>query len=183
MRQWKMWRRLFAVAAGVFALAGTASAQYQPVPPVPPGPVTPVYLPIPQAPVAGPTAGPTVPSVPALAAGSPIPGTPGSVAVVGTNGCNNCGSGRGFTMSGGYVGSNCQYGNPCNSGCGSCKADTGFIFGPCKSFFSPCGPGLHGHGNGNGLFGGGRCCPPAAIHGRGPCGPFNPCVYDSYLNH
>jgi hypothetical protein len=61
------------------------------------------------------------------------------------------------------------------------------MFGSCKSFFNPCGPGGngHGHGFGRGGHGGG------GIHGR--CGGwtfatpygtgFNHCVYDTFLNH
>lgn len=180
MRQRKMWSRLFVAAAGVFALSATASAQYQPaVPPVPPALVQPVNMPIGQPPVAPP---PVV-----VQPGAPAP----AVVVPGNGGCNGCGTAnRGYTMSGGYAGSNCQYGNTkCNNGCGSCKADHAFFFGSCKSFFDPCGPTVGGHGGGfghgrgcgGGLFGG--HCPGAPILGRGPAGPFNPCVYDSYANH
>ena len=49
----------------------------------------------------------------------------------------------------------------------------GVVFGTCRSFFAPCGPRpLGGHGS---------CNHPTG--GTGPCGPFNPCVYDSYGNH
>jgi hypothetical protein len=81
-----------------------------------------------------------------------------------------------FTMSGG----GCQTGYACNSGCGSLRSDLGFHFGSCKSFFAPCGPGLHGgHG---GLFGKGYCptLPFAEPWGKGWTCP--PC-YDSYANH
>lgn len=140
MRQ-RMWRQLFAAAAGVFVLAGAASAQYQP-PPLGPG-ASPVF--------AQPAPGPTIPSVPAAAA----PTLPG----------------KSFYMAGGYYGTNCQYGSRCNNGCGSLSSDLGFMFGPCKSFMAPCGPGPANCG---------RCLSPL---GRGPCGPFNPCFYDSYGNH
>ena len=101
-------------------------------------------------------------------------------------GCNTgpgCGTAaRGFVMSasGGYFGTSCSTGDRCNNGCGSLKSDAGFVLGSCKSFFSPCGPRplSCGHGNGT-LFG--RCHVP--VQGTGPCGPFNPCVYDIYYSH
>jgi hypothetical protein len=106
--------------------------------------------------------------------------------VPGTGGCTNCGPAaggtahRGFLMtaSGGYFGTSCQFGQPCNNGCGSLRSDAGFVLGSCRQFFAPCGPtpcagGLWGkHGS---------CNNP--VLGRGACGPFNPCVYDSYANH
>jgi len=90
--------------------------------------------------------------------------------------------------SGNYWCSNCQNGQNCNNGAGSCKADLGFAFGPSKSFFAPCGPRLFpdcgggrgcGHGGGSGE---GFCCK-TAIYGRGPAGPWSHCTYDSFLNH
>ncbi|MDB5313249.1 MAG: hypothetical protein JWO38_7451 [Gemmataceae bacterium] len=191
MRQ-RMWRSLFAAAVSVLALAGSASAQNQPPTlPVGPGPVRSTAVPIPQVragnsavtaqPATGPTAL-TVPSVPAAAAGTPIAPTPGTVVVPGDGGCASCGTARpgatatrGFVMNttGGYVGTDCQFGRRCNNGCGSLKSDLGFFFGPCRSFFDPCGPrGLEC----------GRCHTPVYGHGA-MNGPFNPCVYDSYLNH
>jgi hypothetical protein len=90
-----------------------------------------------------------------------------------------------FVMSGGE---GCQTGQACNSGCGSLRSDLGFHFGSCKSFFSPCGPGLHGghghkHGCGHGgLFGWGNCptLPFAEPWGKGFCCPP---IYDSYAHH
>jgi len=174
MRQ-RMWRRLCAAAFAAVVLAGSAAAQ-NPTP----------AIAIPQAngaALAQPA--PTLPSVagsPAASAGTVVPPTPGAVIVKGSGGCTNCttpGVGtaaRGFVMgaSGGYFGTNCQTGQACNSGCGSLRSDAGFAFGSCKQFFAPCGPTPCG-----GHFG--KCRTP--VGGTGPCGPFNPCVYDSYLNH
>ena len=87
---------------------------------------------------------------------------------------------RGFVMqsTGQYLWSNCPNGANCNNGAGSFSADFGFAFGPTKSFFAPCGPrvlpdcgGMYGH----------KCRTP--IYGRGPCGPWQHCTYDSYMNH
>lgn len=170
----RIWGRLTAAAVAATALVGSASAQ------------TPARGPVvftPQQVVAQPAPGPTAPTVPAVpsappaaAAGTPVAPAPGATVVTGNGGCTNCGNGtanRGFVMSatGGYVGTACRFGMPCNNGCGSLRSDLGVVFGSCKSFFSPCGPGLHGRG----------CNHP--VGGTGPCGPFNPCVYDSYLNH
>ncbi|MBX9624818.1 MAG: hypothetical protein K2X82_13515, partial [Gemmataceae bacterium] len=127
--------------------------------------------------------------------------------VAGSGGCatGNCGggfagpgaagghhgtAGRGFVMShgngnayGGYFTDSCPYGRRCNNGCGSLRSDAGFVLGSCRSFFAPCGPGLldcgHGRGCGGGLFG--KC--PKGGCGVPRSGPFDPCHYDSYLNH
>ena len=71
----------------------------------------------------------------------------------------------------GPEGTSCPTGQGCNNGAGSFRSDVGFILGTSKSFFGPCGPGVWGP----------RCNTP--VLGRGACAPFNPCVYDSYLNH
>ena len=169
MRQ--MWRRLFAAAVGAFALAGSAAAQ------------NPVTIPQASTVTAQPAMSPTVPSVPAAAAGAPVAPSKGAVVIQGDGGCagGGCGSAhpvataaRGFVMNstGGYVGTDCQFGRGCNNGCGSLKSDLGFFFGSCNSFFAPCGPGTLGcH----------KCLTP--VYGRGSCGPYNPCVYDSFMNH
>lgn len=174
----RIWGRLAAAVLGAAALAGPASAQA-------PAPVV-----VPQQVVAQPAPGPTAPTVavpgvpaalpPAAAAGVPVAPAPGTTVVAGNGGCTNCGPAaggtahRGFLMnaSGGYYGSSCRYGQSCNNGCGSFRSDLGVVFGSCKSFFAPCGPGA---------FGRGTCNHP--VLGSGPCGPFNPCHYDSYLNH
>jgi hypothetical protein len=180
MRQW-IWRHLFAAAVGAFALAGTASAQA----PVAPPPV-----------VAQPAPGPVVPSVPAAIGGLPTaPGTVvvpngGNGAVVGQNGTYTNG-----TYNGGYFMSgptSTRLGNGPN-GCGSCGQDAAFVLGSCRSFFSPCGGisngcgGGHGHGGGRGHGRGlgfllhGGCITP--VGGHGATQGYNPCIYDSYLNH
>ena len=168
-------RRLFAAAVGVLALAGSVSAQNQTAaPPLAPGVV--VTVP-PVETAAQPAPGPTVPSVPATVAAAPVEAVPaaGPAVVHGSGGCTNCGTGRhGFVMSGGggYFGSDCPTGHRCNNGCGSLRSDCGFIFGSCRSFFAPCGPrGLGGHFQ------------KTPVYGTGASGPFNPCIYDSYLNH
>lgn len=145
----------------------------------------------------------------AAAADPPAPAAPAAPAVVaGSGGCatGNCGGGfagpgaaagghrrtghRGFVMShannaafGGYFTDSCPYGRGCNNGCGSLRSDAGFVFGSCRSFFAPCGPGLldcgHGRGCGGGLFG--KC--PKDGPGVPRSGPSDPCKYDSYLNH
>jgi hypothetical protein len=198
MRQ-QIWRRLFAAVVGAVALAGSASAQ-QLFPVI----STPVVAA--QPPVAQPAPGPTAPTValppavlpqaPASASAATVAPAPGSTVVLGSGGCTTCGATgvhpigtatRGFVMNstGGYVGTRCQTGQNCNNGCGSLKADLGVVFGSCRSFFDPCGPrplncGL-GHGFGVGCGRGGCCFTP--VYGTGSCGPFNTCLYDSYLNH
>jgi hypothetical protein len=182
MRQ-RIWRHLIA-AAGVFVLAGAAAAQQ-------PGGAAPITLP--QVPV--PTQpGAVVPQeVPPGSAGVPAAPGVGGVAVPGNGGTAS----RGFVMSGngGYFCTSCPSAQPCNNGCGSLRSDAGFVFGSCRSYFNPCGPGLagcggHGHGHGHGggsgcgsgLFGHDRC-PGTPVYGTGPRVGFNPCIYDSYLNH
>jgi hypothetical protein len=111
--------------------------------------------------------------VPALAAAAPLPPGAGAVTVSGLSPAT-----KSFVMAqtGGYYGTNCQYGSRCNNGCGSIHSDLGFMFGPCKSFMDPCGPGMLGTGFC------GKCISP--IQGRGGMnGPFNPCKYDSNANH
>ncbi|MFO0796296.1 MAG: hypothetical protein U0804_02400 [Gemmataceae bacterium] len=167
----RIWGRLAAAVVGAAALAGSASAQ------------SPVV--VPQQVVAQPAPGPTAPTVaapgslpPAAAASTPVAPAPGTTVVTGQGGCTNCGPGgtahRGFVMNatGGYVGTKCGYGQPCNNGCGSLRSDLGVVFGSCRSFFAPCGPKPLGHGN---------CNHP--VIGSGASAPFNPCNYDSYLNH
>jgi hypothetical protein len=156
-------RRLFLAVLGVVAVTGVASAQQ------------PIYQ---QPPIAPPAYSP------GAVAAAPVQPASGATVIKG-NGCSNCGptvasSSRGFTMSK-LTGGNCLTGDPCQNGCGSVKSDLAFHFGSCKSFFSPCGPSLGGHGKG-GLFGGGRCptVPFAEPWGQGwGC----PRAYDSYANH
>ena len=165
----RIWGRLAAAVVGAAALAGSASAQA-------PAPVV-----VPQV-VAQPAPGPTVPTVvvprapaalpPAAAAAVPTAPAPGTTYVAANGGGT---SHRGFVMnaSGGYFGTSCGLGQQCNSGCGSFRSDLGLVFGSCRSFFAPCGPTLRGkHGS---------CNHP--VIGPGASGPFNPCQYDSYLNH
>ena len=193
----RIWGRLAAAAVGAAALAGSVSAQtpapvvvpHQVVAQPAPGPTSPtVAAPgaLPSIPVAAQPAPVVVQPAPAAvppAAVAPVAPAPGPAVVAGNGGCSNCGPGgtahRGFVMNatGGYVGTACGYGHPCNNGCGSLRSDLGVVFGSCRSFFSPCGPGLHGVGK----HGRGDCNIP--VFGSGPCGPFNPCIYDSYLNH
>ncbi|HXD88548.1 MAG TPA: hypothetical protein VN641_18810 [Urbifossiella sp.] len=126
-------------------------------------------------------------------AGSSAQPAPGPTAItVPAAGCSTCGASssngprahgciRGFVMqsTGGYWLSNCPNGQRCNNGAGSFRADLGFAFGPSKSFFDPCGPRiLPDCGAGGGC---GKCRTP--ILGRGPAGPWSPCVYDVYQNH
>jgi len=156
---------MFAALASVLAVAGLASAQSPSPNPLP------------------------LPPSPAQIAGTPVIGAPviltGATHVKGSGGCSSCGSAATAAPLG-------CYGTPaCNNGCGSVKSDCGFIFGSCKSFFSPCGPSTSGHGHGNGVGGGcgglgggghhGRCAllPLGTPYGHG----YNPCVYDSVLNH
>lgn len=196
------WRLLVAVAAGVVSLSGPVSAQNS-NPTGGLGSTFPVAPPVPQSmgaatvnaqPAPGPTA-PTVPSLPAAAAGTPVPPSKGAVVVQGNGGCTNGGSTtstgtgvRGFVMSasGGYYGTNCQTGLNCNNGCGSVRSDCAFMFGSCKTYFSPCGPLQGASGGSCGLFGGcglfGKCFG-NPVGGRSPCNPFNPCHYDSYASH
>lgn len=161
MRQ-RIWRHLLAAAAGVLVVAGAGLAQ------------PPVAAP-------NPVQDPNVRIAPVQPV-NPQPMNPGAgpVIVQGNGGCNGCpqGSNGKYVMSGGgYFKGDCQFGTNCNNGCGSCKSTAGFVFGSCKSFFDPCGPGS---------LGGGKCggkCGGAPIYGHGPRVGYNPCVYDSYLNH
>lgn len=176
----RFWGRLALAAVGAAALAGPASAQ-SPAPVVIPNRVV----------VAQPAPGPTVPTVPpaagapaalppAASAATPVAPPAGATVVTGTGSCSNCGTGsgtahRGFVMNvtGGYLGTNCRLGTPCNNGCGSARYDAAFVFGSCRTFFAPCGPNWAGkHGSCN-----------VPVLAGGASAPFNPCVYDSYLNH
>jgi len=164
MRQ-RIWRRLFAAAVGLFLSAGAAAAQ---------------------SPAARPAPGPTVPSVPAVIASTPV--DPGPVVVTqggpaapayappGVTG------GRGYFMSGPVT--ETRQGSGIN-GCGSCKQDLAFVFGPCKTFFAPCGGLYSGHCGGHGWFGGGcgrgGCSTP--VYGTGRHSGFDPWFYDSSLRH
>jgi hypothetical protein len=186
MRQ-RIWRPLFAAAVGLLLPAG-ASAQPQTAPP-------PMALP-PAGVIAQPAPGPVVPSVPAAVSATPV--EPGPGAVISTHGQGPGGgsvapqppytppgvtNGRGYYMSGPVT--ETRLGSGIN-GCGSLKQDLSFVFGPCKSFFAPCG-GLHYGGCGGGHGGGlscwrGGCATPVYGTGRYPHG-FNTCCYDSYVNH
>ncbi len=165
----EMIRRLFAVAIAALAFAASASAQqYGPTVTAQPAP--------------GPTAM-TVPNTPACPVNLPTDGTRQRGAV-GNATAHLATATRGFVMqsTGQYWGSNCQTGASCNNGNGSFSSDFGFVFGPTKSFFSPCGPRVlpdcGGNGNGTGC---GKCRTP--IFGRGPSTPFSHCAYDVFLNH
>jgi hypothetical protein len=126
-------------------------------------------------------------------AGSSAQPAPGPTAItVPAAGCSTCGNAtasrahaclRGFAMqsAGGYWLSNCPNGMRCNNGAGSFRADLGFAFGPSRSFFDPCGPRILPDCGGAGGAGCGKCRTP--ILGRGPAGPWSPCVYDVYQNH
>lgn len=180
-------RRLLAAVVGVAAVAATAPAQ-QPVP-VPNTPPAVVLPPVPVVPNALPGAvvapAPSNAVLHGYADTAVAPRPTGLGAAV-----------RGYVMdaSGGYFGTSCQNGANCNNGCGSCKADLGFVLGSCRSFFAPCGPnpmschggGCHGgllHGGRLGALGFGSGCNHTPVYGTGSCAPFNPCFYDSYLNH
>ena len=210
MRQ-RIWRRLFAAAIGLIAAGGTASAQYQTAAPplAPPAALTPVVIPVETA---------TQPSVPAAVAGTPI--APGKDAVIYAQAAPPGApvapvphtpiwapppkGPPGYFMSGPDTPT--RLGSGVN-GCGSCKQDAAFVFGPCKSYFAPCGNiangghfgshggrGGHGGGCGCGIGGGGLgghggglgawaagCATP--VYGTGRATGFNTCHYDSYLNH
>jgi hypothetical protein len=176
MRQ-RIWRRLFAAAAGVVVLVGTAAAQ-TPAPSVAPPPVA-----------AQPAPGPVAPSVPSVIAGAPVAPAPGTVVVPGNgsvyvpNGSHAGTYHSGYFMSGPATPTRLGSGP---NGCGSCAQDAAFVFGSCRSFFAPCGGVSNGHGNGcgHGLFGRGhfgKCINP--VGGTGATQGLNPCCYDSYLNH
>jgi hypothetical protein len=160
----RMWRQLFAALAGVLAVVSAASAQ------------SPGQIIIPQPLPGGASSAQSIVS-PAQVAGAPIATTGGQIYVRGSGGCNGCGSAANAAP----CGTPCTTGRGCNNGCGSLKADCGFMFGSCKSFFNPCGVqpmgggwgGANGHlfggkggcgngcgGSGGGLFG----------HGSGGCG-------------
>ena len=173
MRQW-IWRRLFAAATVAIVMSGTAPAQDRTPPP-------PLAIPVASSVSAEAATGPTAPTVP-TASPAPIAPPAEGVIVPPSTGHHPIGTAaRGFVMesSGGYYGSNCLTGQACNNGCGSLQSDCKFMFGSCKSFFSPCGPRL-GHGGGFGAWLD-SCRTP--IYGTGPLKPFDPCCYDSYLNH
>lgn len=186
----RIWSRLAAAAVAAGALAGSASAQTPARAPVvvpqqivtaqpAPGPTAPTVPPVAATPMALPG---SVGAPPAAAAATPVAPAPGATVVTGNGGCTNCGpagtSHRGFVMNatGGYLGTNCRLGQPCNNGCGSFRSDTAMLFGSCRSFFAPCGPAW------GGKHGAGGTCNHPVLNGN-TCGPFNPCVYDSYLNH
>ncbi len=157
----RMSRQMFAAVVGVLAVAGLASAQSGAPNPFPPLKGVPA---------------PTAP------AGQVTPAA-GVVPVRGTGGCTNCGpnSSTHANYYGGYYTTavpNARYSQANSYGCGSAKADCTFLFGSCKSFFSPCGP--YGVGLSGGCGSGG-----CGVHPYGkPYGTgYNGCKYDSYLNH
>ncbi len=163
MRQ-RIWRQLISAAAGVLVLASLATAQQ---------PTAPSLLPaIPQAPAGAIMPVPVRPVTlsPAAAAGNPIAPVGGSVRVPGEPG-----KVRTFVMAGGGYCSNCPLAQQsCSNGCGSIGSDATFVFGSCKSFFSPCGPNMG--------LGSKTKCGGAGVFGHGGTG-YNGCQYDSYLNH
>ena len=117
---------------------------------------------------------------------APVTPASGTAVVQGQGGCSNCGS-----AANGYAVPYGSYGPRDRNGCGSLKADCGFIFGSCKSFFDPCGPvpcdgggGKHA-GKHGGLFGGrlGGCCGIQPFGSPYNNGGWNHCTYDSFLNH
>jgi hypothetical protein len=189
MRQ-RIWQRLFAAVAGVVVAAGSASAQ-APIPA--PGVGNPGVVTLPPGPVVQPS--------PAAAASIPLPPAQGTVVYQPTTGCTTssqggtgagllarlgtsdgplarvCTATRGFVMEGSggyYCGPVCDYGRSCNNGNGSFQSDLGFFLGSSRSFFSPCGPLPLDCARG-------KCSTP--VYGRGASTPYNPCVYDSYMNH
>jgi hypothetical protein len=178
----RMWRQMFAAVAGVVAIAGAAAAQSPPPQPLPP-----------IIPVAAPTivVGSPTQAIPAFmptrgenpgAVQNAIPSANQPIVAI-SHGSKGCGSGCGS------AGTGCETpANPCANGCGSFKQDCNFMFGSCKSFFSPCGVGGGGcngcGGSGTHRFGG--------KHGNCPVPPWgtpynqggwNHCTYDSFLNH
>ncbi|HEY3789432.1 MAG TPA: hypothetical protein VGL71_11285 [Urbifossiella sp.] len=161
----QIWRRLAAVAIAALAFAASASAQQY-------GPSTGAL------PAYGPTA-PTVISPPGFVMSAPlVPPVQASVPA------GRLPAVRSFVMqsTGQYWCSNCPNNGLCNNGAGSFPADVGFIFGPTKSFFAPCGPLVLPANWGSGACHGCKNCR-TPILGRGPCGPWPYCTYDSYLNH
>ncbi len=174
----RMWHQMFSAVAGMLAIAGAASAQYQvpnTFPSIPPQPAIP--MPMPTSPVA-------LPSPYLNGHVAPVSGGfngPNPVTVQGQGVCGVIGQVRAQPP--------IQYGEycpTCANGCGNYKHDLGFIFGSCKSYFSPCGPepctgcsgtGTHRFG---GLCKGGRCGVPP--FGK-PYATGGPCKYDSYLDH
>ena len=198
MRQ-RIWRRLFVAAIGLLAAGGTASAQHQTAAPplAPPAALTPVVIPV-ETP-----AQPAVPSVPAAAAATPVSPGPGAVVyaqaappgAVPPAWAPPPKGPPGYFMSGPDTPT--RLGSGVN-GCGSCKQDLSFVFGPCKTYFAPCGGTAGGHFGGHGGHGGGcghggcgghgglsgwaaGCATP--VYGTGRATGFNTCHYDSYLNH
>ena len=179
----RMWQQLLGLLAGVM-LASSALAQApSKLPPTTTAPVS--VLPAP---------GPALQPSPAAAAAITVPPARDAVVFQPPTQCPTCGKSghgngpvarmgtatRGFIMqsSGGYYGgAPCDNGRQCNNGCGSVQSDLGFLFGSCRSFFAPCSPGsLNCAGCGRG-----KCATP--VYGRGATNPYNPCVYDSNLNH
>jgi len=165
-----MWRHLFAALAGMLAVVGAASAQ------------TPGQISIPEPLPNGAT------RLSALVAPAPIALAGGQTYVRGSGGCNGCGTPAPCASPcASSCAKPCPVARECNNGCGSAKSDCRFMFGSCKSFFEPCGPGGNGHGRHGGGCGGGL----GGHHDR--CGfwsfgsPYghgcNPCIYDSFLNH
>jgi len=189
----RIWQNLFAAAVGVVVLAGSVSAQPPTIPAPMPTPGAAAQNPYLAAGAGAPQQYYTaIPPTPAVASSTSTQPGPGAVVVQAGPGCTNCGksgigsnlgtgpisrsatAARGFVMeaSGGYCGSSCSYATTCNNGCGSFSSDLGFLFGSCRSFFSPCGP--------EGLSCG-KCKTP--VYGRGAQGPYAPCQYDSYGSH
>jgi hypothetical protein len=157
------WRRFLAAAAILVASSATASAQFT------------------SATSAQPAPGPTALTVPATPPMSVV--LPDQTAVAYKHNGKLATATRGFIMAGGgnYWHSACANGANCNNGAGSCAADIGFIFGSSNGFFHPCGPRLLPENGCGGGWGCAKCGTP--IYGRGPCGPWARCTYDSYLNH
>ncbi len=123
------------------------------------------------------TAGVSSAQAPVIVESAPAAGYP--VGVTQASGCSTCGGGSSSKGYGAFrIGEGCQNTPSCGNWC----TERTFLFGGCKQFFTPgqdctgCGPfgGKHGHG-------GHGCVSP--IFGTGPANPFNPCCYDSYLNH
>ena len=196
----RIWHQMFAAVLGVAAVAGMSAAQSPPPQPLPP--IIPVAAPvmastsipgiaIPDAMPAsgGLNSGATIRSEglhgalnqPAVAYGQYGPGC--------NNGCGSCKSDLGFIF-----GSCKSYFAPCGPvPCGgtSGACGGGATAGGCDG---GCGT-AHGHGRCGGLFGGGgRGCGGGLFgggHGKCPLPTFgqpygtgyNPCRYDSYLNH
>jgi hypothetical protein len=168
----RMYRKMFAALIGALAVTSFAAAQSPPPQQFPAIPLS-----------ATPVAAPTAPTLPATV--SPVSGGFNAVEIKGLPPRDAVGA----ILNPPAI-PNASYGTGCANGCGSFKGDLGFVFGSCKSYFTPCGP--EPCGSGSGLGGGGRLCgkcgglfgPRCPTHPMGQ--PYNtgigPCQYWSYVD-